>query len=203
MRAMFRLKKFDAVKLKRFVDALKQDDPEFTAEWRKGGKVTVPGAANKLVVSYQGKTVLSHARKDGAVRLSALPPGSRETLIARIEEYGLYNEPDYALGVGLAVIYFVVGVFSMPALVESRGSGVALVVGALASSLLLGAFLLYRSVQPGSAGISRIPGTILFLSGFAGTFPLSFLLAPLLDQMRHGVLFREVARLRSPLEEAP
>ncbi|KIO77809.1 hypothetical protein TH53_07805 [Pedobacter lusitanus] len=107
MNGQFKHDNFSSAQLQRFTDDLIQAGLPLNAEWKKGTKTLEESTADAdtLTLEINGKWFFRQVKNKGYVRLKYLDEQEKNNLLNLIHQHGFYSEPDWALGIGLVILY--------------------------------------------------------------------------------------------------
>jgi len=196
MNGQFKIDAFDPAKVESLVQALETEGIECELVWKKGNR-TVAGpddGANHAQIKSNDQRIFSQMRTKGFAAPDKVDPSHREAFLRCLKTHGFYSEPQWALGVSLLAVYWVVLLLVL-ASVEYPVLEPILFVGGLMVSALL--WVLYRKSVGHVNKIVFWVALILGGLGYLVTTLYSMLALPLMQTIMVNSLYQRVQNVPS------
>lgn len=182
MRGNFKKNDFDNQTLSLFMQRLKESGLEFEHEWKKGNKSADIESANSLILKHNDKVFFHTFKNKGSVIPEKLPKSQRLAFYQAIQEYKLYQKPDFLLSMlGVFAFTALFSVITMPAMLD-RSSTLATVVFSLLGVSVIGFILFYMQASETSIekDSNHLVPLLIIIPGVASLSPSALLLLPLI-----------------------
>ena len=191
MRNSFKQPSFDQHALKRFWLDITAAGIPATLVWKKGTNQISEQetGASVCIMELDGKWFFRQTRNNGAVMLDTLSGEQKDKLLQRMRQYGLYSKPQWALSIGLLILYIVIECI----VIVSREEAFLQILLS-AGCLFVVQFMLTSWFHSNAkAGDSFYKVSMVFgIIGYFLTAPASMMALPLFIAFSHHNLYKQI-----------
>lgn len=193
MNGQFKTENFDKEYFKEFAAELEQAGIPITTTWKKGTKKVeeTNEKVNMFSLEIEGKWFFRIIKNKGHVRFEKLNPEQEKMVLEILKKYHFYNDPNWGLGIGLAILYLIIEVLVGLTRSESFLGTIIFVCCALVILFLWIAYEYSReNVTKGVYKVSMVFGII----GYIFTAIGSLLAIPLLTAISQNHLKAKILK---------
>ncbi len=108
MNGSFKQPTFDKEKLKQFAEEVQNAGLPVQPHWKKGKKEVSEEKARTFSLDLNGVSILIQTGREGVVKLDKLSEQEKLPLLEVMRKYNFYTEPNFGLGLGLAVLFVLI-----------------------------------------------------------------------------------------------